>query len=222
MHHRTTAPVLLALAALSGLVTGCSTASQGQPQPPQTGSLPTTATNTSTATLPTSTVPSGGQLPSDGAPKVKNPLDASRYLQSPCNMLTSAQLQELNLPTEGEPGAGPLGLDCSWVNHASGGKVRIQWADKNPRGLSGDYAAHKAGRFAYFIEYPDIEGLPGVSADLFDDRSHGACSVAVGVTDQLEFLADVQLSLQNIGKKDACEVVVKAAEMMIKTMKGGA
>jgi hypothetical protein len=137
-------------------------------------------------------------------------------------MLTASQLQALNLPTQGESGKGPLGLDCSWFNRDTGGDARIQWADKNPRGLSGDYAAHNAGRFAYFVEYPDIDGFPGLAADLSDERSHGSCIVTVGVTDQLEFFASVQLSLQNIGKKDPCEAAVQVASMALKTMKGGA
>jgi hypothetical protein len=168
------------------------------------------------------TSPTLGQLPSDGAPKVKNPLDASRFQSSPCQMLTAAQLQGLNLPAQGAPGAGPLGLACEWFNHDTGGYVHAQWADKNPNGLSGDYAAHKAGRFAYFIEYPDIEGFPGLASDLLDRRDKGACIVQVGITDQLEFQVGLQLSLRNVGQKDPCAVAVQAAGMMVTTMKAGA
>lgn len=211
---------LLAAALCLALASACATTSQGQPQ--QAGTSRSTGPDTSSTTAPTSTPQSGGQLPSDGAPKVENPLDASQYQQHPCQMLTVAQLQELNLPAQGEQRVAPLGLACHWFNQDSGGNVDLQWADRNPRGLSGDYAAHKAGRFAYFIEYPNIEGFPGVASDLSDGRDKGACIVTVGVTDQLEFQAGLGLSLPNIGKKDPCEVAVQVAAMVLKTMKGGA
>lgn len=190
---------LIGMTAWAALATACTTTRQGQPQP--NGTSETSATGTSIAAPPSSTSQSTGQLPSDGAPKVKNPLDTGSFQQSPCQILTVAQTQELNLSAQGEPGEGPLGLACAWSNRDTGGRIRIQWAVKDGRGLSGDYAAHNAGRWAYFIEYPDIEGFPGVASDLFDDRAKGACAVSVGVSDQVIFQAELQLSLRNSGRR---------------------
>lgn len=176
----------------------------------------------STPSAPPSTAPSGGDLPSDGAPKVKSPLDTSRYQQNPCQMLTPAQLQQLNLPAQGKPGQGPLGLECSWLNRDTFASVGLEWADKNPRGLSGTYAARKAGSWAYFIELGEIEGYPAVAADLSDQRDIGTCLVTVGVSDQLIFQVSAQLSRANVGKKDPCkDGAALVAGMMLQTMKAG-
>src|SRR5437762_11290922 len=110
--------VSLSSALCIALAAGCTTISQGQPQP---GTIAPSPSGTSSASFSTSASPSGGQLPSDGAPKVKNPLDATRYQRNPCEMLSAAQLQELNLGTQGEPGEAPLGLACAWRNRDTGG-----------------------------------------------------------------------------------------------------
>lgn len=177
---------------------------------------------TNPSAIPATTTSTAEQLPSDGAPKVKDPLDVRRYQQNPCRMLTAEQLHELNLPIHGDQPQAPLGLACEWMNPETRGDVEIQWGDKNPRGLSGAYAARKADRWAYFVEYPDIEGFPGVAASQSDNRNLGECNVEVGVADQLTFIAFIGLSPANVGKKDPCEVAVQVAGMMVKTMKGGA
>jgi hypothetical protein len=214
--------IALAAMAICLTLTGCTTTSQGLPVPQTHPASETGAGGTSTGSAPPSSSASNGDLPSDGAPKVRNPLDTSRYQQNPCQMLMSEHLQQLNLPTQGKPGQGPLGLECDWLNQETGASAGIEWADKNPRGLSSTYAARKSGRYAYFIELGEIEGYPAVAADLSDARDTGTCVLTVGVSDQLIFLVSVQLSLRNIEKKDPCkDGAVAVAAMMLQTMKAG-
>jgi hypothetical protein len=200
---------------------GCTTTSRGQPQPSATGTSDTTPTQSSEASTPRSTSPTGNGLPSDGAPKVTNPLDTSRYRQNPCQILTPAQLQELNLRPEGEQRQAPLGLACDWRNQETGGNVHLQWTDQDPRGLSAIYGANKAGKYKYFMELPEVEGYPAVASDATDGRDLGDCSVQVGTSDEINFYVSVQLSRANVGKKDPCAAAVQAAGMAVRTMKAG-
>jgi hypothetical protein len=219
VHHRTLAILIGAVLCVVPLA-GCTTTNQGQPRPEVTGTPATTTTKTSQASSEPP-APSSGQLPSDGAPKVKSPLDTRRFQQNPCQVLTPTQLQRLNLPAQGQPGQAPLGPKCDWTNRETRGNVQVHWTDKNPRGLSGDYAARKAGKFAYFVELPEIEGFPAVAAHVADTRDLGDCNVSVGVTDQLTFLTFVQLSQARVGTRDPCDAAREVAGMALRTMKAG-
>jgi hypothetical protein len=160
-------------------------------------------------------------LPSDGAPKVKNPLEVSRFEQNPCLSLTQAQVQALNLGPQGTPREAPLGQACTWTNTESQGFLDIAFLGKDPRGLSATYKANKDGRWAYFVEYPDIEGFPAVASDQRDERKSGSCILEVGVSDKLSFHVGIRLSRANVGQKDPCDVAAQVAGMALKTMKAG-
>src|SRR5690242_512041 len=89
-------------------VTGCTTISPGE-------ATPATTSESSTAGS-TSSSGDEGDLPSDGAPKVKDPLDTTRFEQDPCSSLSTKQAQDLNLPTNGKQEEIPYGVGCEWRN----------------------------------------------------------------------------------------------------------
>lgn len=196
---------------------GCTSSSPGRAEPAPSGSRSPEATTSTSRT----TEPSGESLPSDGAPKVKNPLDTNRYQQNPCLVLTAAQTQELNVGSPGEQRPGPLGEACDWRNSETGGNIDMQFGDLDPQGLSATYKANKAGKWVYFVELPEIEGFPAVARAPLDRRDKGDCAIEVGVSDRVTFQLGVQLSRANVGKKDPCEVTVMVAGMMLRTMKAG-
>lgn len=198
------------------LSAGCTTTSQGEPGP---------ATDQPETTEPTGSSgtdqPDEGDLPSDGAPPVENPLDTTTFQQDPCLSLTAAQTKELNVPTSGKPYEEVLGNGCEWRNDETRGKTNVVFLDRDPRGLSALYKANKAGKWAYFEELSPIDGYPAITRDVVDDRDIGNCTVIVGVSDEIAFATILQLSEANVGKKDPCEVGVQVAGMALQTMKQG-
>lgn len=194
---------------LTGLVTGCTTTSSGDPRPGTTGARP-----------PSGSAEPAGALPSDGAPKVPAPLDTARFQQDPCQALTSAQTRTLNVGAAGEPVETALGNACDWRNPETRGFVEIAFLVESTRGLSAAYEANADGEWAFFDELPAIEGHPAVAYGGVDDRDQGACSVLVGVSDELAFESAVRLSGANVGQKDPCAAAAQVAGMALVTMKG--
>jgi hypothetical protein len=207
----------LATAALVALLSGCTDTATGQPNPGSGSStLPTTPATSSSATSTTTS----GVLPSDGAPKVEQPVNAGKFPDNPCLVLNAAQTRELNLPAQGAPFEDVFGHACRWRNADTGADAEIRWDTKEGRGLSGWYAANNAGRVKFF-EPTQIEGLPAIRFGVTDGRSDGECSAEVGLSDSLSFQVNVQLSLANIGKADPCQAAERVASMMIQTIKAG-
>lgn len=207
------------IAPLVGLVclavAGCTKVSGGDPTPVPTGSVSSTGSASSSSG-------SGDDLPSNGAPKVKDPLDASRFEQDPCSILTAAQTRDLNVPATGKKRDGTLGLDCEWRNPDTRGWVTIGFLTNNHRGLSAAYARNQSEPYAYFTPLSDIEGYPAIASDIVDRRSEGVCIVYVGVTDQLIFSVAMHLSPSNVGTTDPCELGADVAGMALRTIKEGA
>jgi hypothetical protein len=193
------------------LVTGCTTASTGEPRPAVEPSVPA-----SRASAPSGT----DSLPSDGAPKVDNPLDTTRFQQDPCLALTPAQLRLLNVGPAGEPDDAALGNACDWRNSETRGFAEIAFLERIPRGLSAAYKANNDGDWAFFVERPAIEGYPAVAYGGIDLRDSGECSVLVGVSDKLIFESAVRLSEGNVGRTDPCDKAAEVAGMALQTMKG--
>ena len=192
-------------------LTGCTTMSPGTP-------LPTPASSTDETPSSRPSEPGGGdELPSDGAPKVPNPIDASHFEQNPCDSLTPSQAQGLDL------GAGKrldtsFGRGCNWRNSETGGSVSIDFSSEDKRGLSSAYRSANKGEFTYFEPIDDIEGHPAVAYDITAGKPTTACFVAVGVTDELTFSTMVTLSPSNVGEKEPCETSAMVAGMMLKNM----
>lgn len=208
---------LLGAVVAVAMLAACTSTSPGRAEPAPTR---TTTTDASPSTSG-SGAPSGRPLPSDGAPKVKNPLDTSRFQQDPCLALTDAQVQQLNLTGERNREERPFGNACRWRNPETRGHADLYFTDKIEDGLSSIYRANNQGKYKYFIELPEIEGYPAVAAGSTDGRKNGQCFADVGVSDTLAFQLSGRLSLANVGKKDPCEMTAQAAALMLQTMKAG-
>jgi hypothetical protein len=191
----------------------CKSTSPGNATPAGTSAGTTSVTTTASNTSP--------QLPSDGAPKVDNPMDAAKFREQPCLALTQQQATQLNVGFPGKQRQGPLGQVCDWETPQDSGLIDLQWSDKNPRGLSAEYKANKDGKWAYFKELPPIEGFPAIAADATDGRQRGECTVAVGVSDQYSFALGLVQSRSKVGTADPCDVAVQVAGMVLTTMKAG-
>jgi hypothetical protein len=208
--------LLLPVALISVVATGCTGKSQGDPRP-----APGTEAESTDPAPPDSSTAGPADLPTDGAPAVADPLDTSRFQQDPCGALTSDQSQKLNVGTSGKTYDGILGNACEWENAETRGRTAIVFLNEDPRGLSALYRANNAKKYAYFDELSPIEGYPAISRDIADDRPKGHCTVVVGTSDEIAFEAILQLSRANVGQKDACEVAAQVAGMALLTMKQG-
>lgn len=212
MSHRLLRCALLALS-IAGL-TACTTTTSGSPAPG--GDSDPTSTSS-----PSAEPPSGDDLPSDGAPKVTNPIDATHFEQNPCDALTSEQPGTLNVGPAGEPADTNFGKGCSWRNSGTGGSAIVTFLSAEKRGLSSAYRSNSNGDFTYFEPLPDIEDFPAVAFDTKAKNPTTECSVAVGLSDELVFVATTSLSSANVGQKDPCEVGATVATEMTKTIKDG-
>ncbi|WP_132876612.1 DUF3558 domain-containing protein [Tamaricihabitans halophyticus] len=205
---RTGKASLFVLAVASLTLVGCSTEEPGTAEPasPQSnGSSPSPSSN------------DDGGLPGHGAPAVEEPLDVSKFEQDPCAALTPNQLNDLNLPEQGEVDkdstAGPT---CSWANVETSGLASIILVTAGGRGLTGVYDANSRGRYNVFEPVGDIEGHPAV---IYATRAVSrSCTVSVGLRDDLSMDVGVRTSSSN-QSGDACETVQGIAGYMLQTMK---
>jgi hypothetical protein len=199
-------------AILLGLVTSCTATSSGTPTTAPNRSTPATTTS-----VPTTSKQPSGDLPTDGAPKVKTPVELGRFGTEPCLALTDAQRNDLGV-SAGEPREGALGQDCDWRSN-QGGRLTVSILDGNPRGLSSTYAAK--AQFKLFEPLPDVEGQPIAIADATNRRAQGECRVVVGLSDQLTFSVTLTQSADKVGTVDPCEVAARVAGIALKTIKAG-
>ncbi|TCP53667.1 uncharacterized protein DUF3558 [Tamaricihabitans halophyticus] len=200
--------LLPALLAAGMLLAGCADTETGEATPAATGSAPTNSS------------PSGGDTTPEGAPKVENPLDTSKYQQDPCSTLTSAQLQELALDEPGEEDPAKAGPACFWWNNEAVSNASIIFVTAGNNGISDIYANQDTN--AVFEELPAIEGHPVVAyGSVAGEHEKGYCTLAVGATDQLFLSIGVKVSRANVGQRDPCVAAQGVAEMMINTMQGG-
>lgn len=206
---------LLLGATAVALLTSCTTNTAGQATP-----APGDAPDTSSTTTP-SEEPDTGDLPTDGAPEVDDPLDTTKFQKEPCLSLTSDQSEGIfGLSASGRPFGGELGNACEWKNESTGGQAELHFLDKYPRGLSAQYAAENEGKWAFFEELT-VQGYPAVARGLVDRRADGGCTVVIGASNEIAFEIPVQLSRGNEGKKDACAVAADVAGEAVTTMKAG-
>lgn len=196
-------------------IAGCTTTSAGTPTPG-----PLTSSEDTASSAPSDEPPDTGDLPSDGAPKVTNPFDASHFEQNPCDSLTSAQAQGLQVGP-GKRSDTNFGRGCSWRNSETNGSVSIDFLSEDKRGLSSAYRSNKNGDFTYFEPIGDVEGQPAVAYDIRSANPTAACTVAVGVTDKLMFATTIGLSANNVGHTDPCDLAATVAGTMVKNMQGG-
>ena len=193
---------------IAGL-TACTTTAEGNPIPDRVNSTD----------APTSESPTDDDLPSDGAPKVENPIDVSHFEQNPCEVLTPEQANTLNVDPEGTRADITFGTGCMWRNPESGGGTIISFLSKVKNGLSDTYRSHSRGEFTYFDPIEDLEGFPAVAWATDTEKPTSACSITVGITDQLAIQTQTELSRNNVGHKDPCEAGALATGKMLATMK---
>ena len=213
MRARVTLASAAALTVLT-VLTGCSDSTSGQPT---STSTPGSGTPTSSGTSTTATA----ELPTDGAPKVTDPLQSSKFQHEPCQALSTAQLTQLNVGPQGKTETNELGESCTWQNAESHAFVILQTTYKDGRGLSSTYKANDNRLYEFFNVVPQVSGFPAVTFDQTDGRKTGRCSLAVGVADNESFNIGVGLSFANAGKKDPCQAVQDVTAMMLETMKAG-
>jgi hypothetical protein len=181
-----TAAVLLVMAVVAA---GCTSERNGtpivEPDSTNTSSKPP-GNNPSTSVSPTTDE-------TYGAPRVSDPLDATKFLTQPCAVLTPAQLAQFSVREPGEPDtdseiAKNSGPGCLWERQDTplGSTLDMSFLTGNKKGLSDTYRGRS--RFKFFEE-TTVEGYPAVFNDLSDGRSNGNCNITVGISDTLTFRA---------------------------------
>lgn len=200
---RATVAVVLA----AGVATGCTSKQNGSAtaEPDPTGTSSSVPTNEDTY----------------GAPRVTQPLDATKFLSQPCAVLTQAQLDSFGVSRPGEPDtdseiAKVSGPGCLW--HARpevNSTIDMSFVTGNKKGLSDIYRGRS--RFKFFEE-TTVDGYPAVFNDPSDGRPHGDCNITVGISDTLAFRAREEGGL--VGQA-VCDRAKQVAAAVIATLKAG-
>ncbi|MEV4148464.1 DUF3558 domain-containing protein [Amycolatopsis sp. NPDC049691] len=196
---------------LLALATSCTGKTNGSASPSPNSSSPSD-----------SQPPSSERLPGPGVPAVETPLDVSRFQQSPCDSLTSAESQELL-------GAGviakpvvddPAGPTCNWdVPAVSQAGVGVTYFKKTQLGLTGIYQS-KGTVYPFFEPLDSIDGYPTVAFGTVDERNtKGRCLLALGTSDTQQVDIAVSLSEANIGKKDPCSAAHEVAAKVLANLR---
>ena len=169
---------------------------------------------------------SSGASSDPGVPKVATPLDASKYESKPCDIVPAEVLSSLRFTDPGKAqqkdgGFGAAGPSCSWDIRGEGATLQVVIGsgnrDRGAGGLAGLYGAHESGRLPFLEPAPAVEGYPAIYLDLRDRRSIGACSMDVGVAD------DLAIAVYTDGYQsadDSCGTARKAAAAIVTTLKG--
>jgi hypothetical protein len=159
-------------------------------------------------------------------PKVPSALDAAKYESKPCDIVPSSTLASLRFTDPGtvqqkDDGIGAAGPSCGWKIHGEGVSVLVIIGtgnrDRGVGGLTGLYGAHDRGQLPFLEPAPAVEGYPAIYIDLQDRRSTGACSMNIGVADDLAIAVD---SGGYEGEQDSCDAAQKVAAAIITTLKG--
>ncbi|WP_083934152.1 DUF3558 domain-containing protein [Sciscionella marina] len=201
-----TAAAGVSLAAITLFATSCSSPTVGKPG---AGDSPSSSAN------------SGGQtsLPHDGAPKVPNPVDISKFKAQPCTTLTANQLQTLGVQGQAKPDPqSSTGSQCTWGGGVEATRVNIVFVP-NSGGLSDLYKLNKQkGHFYRFEPQDPVNGFPAVLENLDKNQlSNGICAYDIGMNDR----DAVTVLLQEQPGGNPCDDVKQVALSATKTMKNG-
>lgn len=199
-------PVLALLAVASLGLAACSSTDQGRATPQAGG------TETSTTVVTTS-----GEAPPITGPE----LDLRRYVDKPCELLTSEQETQLNVEAGalGETAGGPL---CDWkpVDRDDGTRYMVTILTEAEGGLEGVY--RRKANFGFFEPAGEIGGYPAVHINLGAKNDDGTCTTDVGVMKDLVFEASVFVRDRNSSDyKNPCAVSDKLAELVVQNLKAG-
>lgn len=162
------------------------------------------------------------------APDVPDPLDASDYLDEPCDLLSSSFADELGFKESGAPrdtedddGAAAAGPGCEWNLSDDIDSIHIQIQtsnrDRGAGGMAGSYSMHNAGQFDYRIPVAVSEYLAAF-ADRNDNRDNGECGMLIGIRDGVTFSA-ISGPIDGDTQK-ACPRTKQIAEHVIETLEG--
>lgn len=207
-----TSKVIAAIAALGlTVLAGCAQDGEAVPAPPAPPSG-----------SPQSSAP---ETPSDGAPKVQKPIDSAAFEADPCSAISTQQLQSIGLQVkEAKPDLDPaIGPGCDWTiaGNAEGGSIGGTFQVENTGGLGSFYRDSQQGELGLFEEISPIEGQPAIAYGRKDDRNRGQCSVAVGLRDDLVYVASIGVSPKNPFRADPCSAGQQVATMAVQTLRGG-
>lgn len=165
--------------------------------------------------------PSAGAGAAQAAPRVADPLDATRFLAQPCELLTPTQLATFGVTRPGMPDvdsrlAKQVGPSCLWhADPRTNSSIGVGFTLGNPNGLSDIYRVRK--RYAYFVE-DVVDGYPAVFHDIDDGRESGVCNISVGISDTLMFGASEQGGRKG---QASCDRVKQVASAVIATLRVG-
>lgn len=190
------------------LLAGCSPEKTGTASPVSSSSAPSAATS------------------DPDVPKVSAPLDAARYEAKPCDIVPAATLASLRFTGPGKAQQkddefSASGPSCAWRVEGEGVSVLVIIGtgnrDRGTGGLAGLYGAHERGKLPFLEPAPAVEGYPAIYVDLRDRRATGACSMNIGVADDLAIAVD---SAGYQGEQDSCAAAQQVAAAIITTLKG--
>jgi Protein of unknown function (DUF3558) len=193
------------------LAAGCGSTTSGEPTPVDPPPVDRPDPPSSTSSPPPRT---------ETAPTVKDPLDASRYLDRPCTVLNDAQLAGLGVirpgisETEGAI-AENIGPQCIW--HAEpevNSTIDVGFITADEHGLGGLYAARETQEY---FEETTVGGYPAVFHSGVDLRERGSCNISVGISHTLSFRSAEEGVLD---ASRACARAKKVAEAVVTTLKG--
>ena len=195
--------VLLALAVVA-FVVACDGDTQTQSPTSTTRSSPTTTTTNNPA------------LPTHGAPRVTDPLDAKAFADKPCTSLTTTQLKSLGLRA-GFEGHGEENEQSNWncthlgLDSPTGLAVFVNFYPDISNGLSHRYGQHADGEWPQWRP-TEIGGYPAVFYSEKDPTpSPYECRIDIGISDS----SFVNLWVEDLSytrKQATCTTATKAAD----------
>nr|WP_245573260.1 DUF3558 domain-containing protein [Amycolatopsis benzoatilytica] len=178
-----------------------------------------TAACSSTPGTPAPAASAAPSSSSPSVPKVNAPLDAAKYEQNPCALLSSAQATEVIKSVRNRQGKGLVGPICTW-NDADSNSVAVGLVP-GQGGLASSYA-YRDSAAGYFQVAPDVNGYPAVYTSPSDDRKNGGCQAVVGIKDDETLTSSVLLDKTSPDYRDPCSLAAKAAAAAVATIKAGA
>lgn len=155
--------------------------------------------------------------PSNGAPKVPNSIDTSKFKSNICGVLTPAQVSTLGIVAQGSTTQLAGGPGCRWQD-TSTSRGKLAFSIGASDGLASVY--YYKGKIDLFQE-TTIAGFPAVNHGITDDRQRGGCDIGVGTSDHDAWDVLVTVPEDQPSYTNPCPTAEKIATMMATTLKGG-
>jgi hypothetical protein len=169
------------------------------------------------AGAPTSSGSTQGQPDSHSAPRVPAPLKTTTLLQDPCKLIPDAQAGQLGTKP-GVTNDDATTPGCVLISTLSAdNKISFNAVPRDTSGLS---AVYDQKTNAGYFEPLTIGGYPALHAGKEDKRDSGQCTTYVGVTDQLYFKVDADIST-GANTHNPCAIADKFATAVVQNMTKG-